>query len=169
MKQTIRFITSSLGSWSCYLRRVQNVLEDTAKIEVVETLLQPQLVSTNLNTNSALSSGIDFTVAAENTVNAVVHVKYHHQHTANKYDGLVLEGTPRAMIGTGSGVIISPDGYIITNNHVIENASELEVTLNNNKIYKAELIGSDPKTDIALIKVESEDQLPFIPLPIPIR
>lgn len=67
------------------------------------------------------------------------------------------------MIGTGSGVIISPDGYIITNNHVIENAVQLEVTLNNNKTYKAEIIGSDSKTDIALIKIDADDDLPFIP------
>jgi Do/DeqQ family serine protease len=67
------------------------------------------------------------------------------------------------MVGSGSGVIISPDGYIITNNHVIANASQLEVTLNNNKSYEAELIGADPKTDIALIRIEADDELPYIP------
>ena len=72
-------------------------------------------------------------------------------------------GKPRAMIGSGSGVIISPDGYIITNNHVIAKASQLEVTLNNNKTYEAELIGTDPKTDIALIKIDGTKDLPYIP------
>jgi|TARA_B110000503_G_scaffold34041_2_gene55316 serine protease Do len=72
-------------------------------------------------------------------------------------------GNPRAMIGTGSGVIISPDGYIISNNHVIEHASDLQVTLNNNRTYPAELIGSDPKTDIALLKINAEEALPYIP------
>jgi len=68
------------------------------------------------------------------------------------------------MLGTGSGVIISPDGYIVTNNHVIANASELTVTLNNNKTYEAELIGTDPKTDIALIRImDSDTDFPFVP------
>ncbi|MCL4157166.1 UNVERIFIED_CONTAM: hypothetical protein GTU68_022703, partial [Idotea baltica] len=64
-------------------------------------------------------------------------------------------------IGTGSGVIISPDGYIITNNHVIKGANELEITLNNQKSYPAEVIGADESTDIALIKIDAED-LPFV-------
>ena len=68
-------------------------------------------------------------------------------------EDLFLGRSPqRAQIGTGSGVIITADGYIITNNHVIENSQELSVTLNNNKTYDAKIIGSDPKTDIALIK-----------------
>jgi Do/DeqQ family serine protease len=67
------------------------------------------------------------------------------------------------MVGSGSGVIISPDGYIVTNNHVIANATNLEVTLNNNKTYKAELIGTDPITDIALIKIDDDDDFPYIP------
>jgi Do/DeqQ family serine protease len=65
------------------------------------------------------------------------------------------------QIGTGSGVIISEDGYIVTNNHVIKDATELEVTLNNKKTYKAKLIGTDAKMDIALLKIDSEDKLPY--------
>jgi len=68
----------------------------------------------------------------------------------------------RPQMGTGSGVIINADGYIITNNHVINNAQELSVTLNNNKTYPAELIGTDPKTDIALLKIEAEEALPYV-------
>jgi S1-C subfamily serine protease len=56
-------------------------------------------------------------------------------------------------VGTGSGVIISEDGYIVTNNHVIKDASEIEITLNNKKSYKAKLIGTDSKMDIALLKL----------------
>ena len=70
---------------------------------------------------------------------------------------------PTERIGTGSGVIISADGYIVTNNHVIENSSKLEVTLNNNKTYVAELIGTDANTDIALIKINTKEELAFIP------
>ncbi|MCL4161865.1 UNVERIFIED_CONTAM: hypothetical protein GTU68_020251 [Idotea baltica] len=69
--------------------------------------------------------------------------------------------TQRAQIGTGSGVIISPDGYIITNNHVIAGSRELSVTMNNNKTYNAKIIGTDEKTDIALIKIEADEELPF--------
>src|SRR5699024_1016789 len=60
------------------------------------------------------------------------------------------------------GVIISPDGYIVTNNHVIENSTKLQVTLNNNKSYTAQLVGTDPETDIALLKIEADNELPYL-------
>ena len=66
----------------------------------------------------------------------------------------------QTQVGTGSGVIISKDGYIVTNNHVIQNATELEVTLNDNKTYKAKLIGTDSKMDIALLKIDADEDLP---------
>lgn len=108
----------------------------------------------------------DFTEAAEKTVNGVVHVKnvavYRGPRTMRDY----IYGNNRggkALQGTGSGVIISPDGYIVTNNHVIKGASEIEVTLNNNKTFKAEIIGNDETSDIALLKIDAEDldYLPF--------
>ena len=71
--------------------------------------------------------------------------------------------TPRDQVGLGSGVIIRPDGYIVTNNHVIAGADVIEVTLENNKVYPAKLVGTDPATDIALIKIEGED-LPVVPI-----
>ena len=64
---------------------------------------------------------------------------------------------PRSKSGKGSGVIISPDGYIVTNNHVIDFADEFEVTLYDNRKFKATLIGSDPRTDVAVIKVDASD------------
>lgn len=123
------------------------------------------VVPTNFRPMSSEVLETDFTIAAEKTVHSVVHVK---NTTISRQPGNMMElffggGAPRAMIGTGSGVIISPDGYIISNNHVIEHASELEVTLNDNRIYTAEVVGSDPKTDIALLKIEAEDPLPYIP------
>ena len=122
------------------------------------------IVKTGFANNPAPINTVDFTEAAEKTVHAVVHVK----NTSIINQPVTLSqlfyggGEPHAMIGSGSGVIISPDGYIITNNHVIANATELEVTLNNNKIYTAKLIGTDPKTDIALIKVDPDEDLPYI-------
>ncbi|NNJ88637.1 MAG: trypsin-like serine protease [Eudoraea sp.] len=108
---------------------------------------------------------VGFSLAAEKTVNAVVHVK--NMSLSTKQSSLLdffygSGGRQVPQIGTGSGVIISPDGYIVTNNHVIAKASELKVTLNNNKTYDAELIGSDPNTDIALIKIDSDRSLPYL-------
>ena len=112
------------------------------------------------------SENIDFTDAAENAVHAVVHVK--NVSTRTVYDpisqffyGSRGGGQQQEQIGTGSGVIISADGYIVTNNHVIKDANELEVTLNNKKVYKAKLIGTDSKMDIALLKIDADTKLPF--------
>jgi serine protease Do len=108
---------------------------------------------------------IDFTAAAENTVHTVVHVKNVSVRTVSdpimEYFYGSRGGQQQEQIGTGSGVIISEDGYIVTNNHVVQNASELEVTLNNNKSYKAKLIGTDSKMDIALLKIDTNERLPY--------
>ncbi|MEW4924180.1 trypsin-like peptidase domain-containing protein [Algibacter sp. 2305UL17-15] len=106
----------------------------------------------------------DFTKAAENTVNAVVHVKNVTISSGQITIQDLFSGrrSHRAQMGTGSGVIITPDGYIITNNHVVDKSQELSVTLNNNKTYKAEIIGTDPKTDIALLKIEADEDLPVV-------
>jgi len=69
---------------------------------------------------------------------------------------------PQTRVGMGSGVIISADGYIVTNNHVIDGADDIEVTLHDNRVYKAKVIGSDPSTDLALIQIKEKD-LPFVP------
>lgn len=105
----------------------------------------------------------DFTEAATDAVHTVVHVKNTTISRApmTLQDLFMGRNTERAQIGTGSGVIISPDGYIITNNHVINGAQQLSITLNDNRIYNAELIGSDEKTDIALLKIDAETDLAF--------
>jgi Do/DeqQ family serine protease len=112
------------------------------------------------------AENIDFTAAAENAVHTVVHVKNVSVRTVYNpimqfFYGTNGGGQQQEQIGTGSGVIISEDGYIVTNNHVIKDATELEVTLNNKKAYKAKLIGTDAKMDIALLKIDSEDKLPY--------
>ncbi|MBE0391434.1 trypsin-like peptidase domain-containing protein [Flavobacterium sp. PL002] len=113
-----------------------------------------------------LSSDIlDFTVAAENTVHTVVHVKNVSYKTISnpmlEYFYGYKGGQSQEQVGTGSGVIISADGYIVTNNHVIKDASEIEITLNNKKSYKAKLIGTDSKMDIALLKIDADEKLPY--------
>ena len=103
---------------------------------------------------------VDFTTAAENTVNAVVHVKNVTVNRSPRSRSEFFYGydqRQRPQVGTGSGVIISPDGYIVTNNHVIARATELSVSLNNNRTYEAVVVGTDPITDIALLKIEAED------------
>ncbi|WP_333667360.1 S1C family serine protease, partial [Flavobacterium sp.] len=108
---------------------------------------------------------VDFTAAAENAVHTVVHVKNVSVRTVSNP---IMEffygqrgGQQQEQVGTGSGVIISEDGYIVTNNHVIKDATELEVTLNNNKTYKAKVIGTDSKMDIALLKISADEKLPY--------
>ena len=108
---------------------------------------------------------IDFTEAAEKTIHTVVHVKNVSRRTITnpmlEYFYGYKGGQSQEQVGTGSGVIISEDGYIVTNNHVIKGASEIEITLNNKKSYQAKLIGTDSKMDIALLKIDSEEKLPY--------
>ncbi|AUC14724.1 serine protease [Tenacibaculum sp. SZ-18] len=160
---TIAFLggVSSLGAYKAFIEKPQVIVERT---------VEPELQTVNSNYTPAVlnSSSVptDFTEAAEKTVNTVVHVKNTAiKEVYNPFEEFFGTGNGKRKqerIGTGSGVIISSDGYIVTNNHVIEGATELEVTLNNKKKYKAQLIGSDDKNDIALLKIESEIDLPYI-------
>ena len=123
----------------------------------------PFIKTSNYPPTPAGGTNIDFTKAAEKTLHAVVHVK---NTTMSKgytsFEDLFFgRMQSRPQIGTGSGVIISPDGYIITNNHVIEGAQSIEVTTNNNKTFEANLVGTDPVTDIALLKIESDEELTY--------
>ena len=120
----------------------------------------------NYTKNVGLSAeSVDFTDAADKTVHSVVHVKNVSYRTVSNpmleffygYKG----GQQQEQIGTGSGVIISEDGYIVTNNHVVKDANDIEITLNNKKIYKAKLVGTDSKMDIALLKIDADEKLPY--------
>lgn len=162
MKQTIRLFLVALFAGAITLGGYK-YLEKEEHIT-----FSPHETSKFIPTNflgTAAEMSTDFTEAAEKTIHAVVHVKNItvSRQPTNIFEYIQGSGQPRAMVGSGSGVIISPDGYIITNNHVIANASNLEVTLNNNKAYSAKLIGTDPSTDIALLKIDSSDDFPFIP------
>lgn len=163
MKQTIRLFLVALFAGAVTLGGYKYFEEE--KLISFETPQQQTKFIPTTFSGTAAEMTTDFTEAAEKTVHAVVHVK---NITVSRQPTNIIEyfrggGQPRAMVGSGSGVIVSPDGYIVTNNHVIANATNLEVTLNNNKTYKAELIGSDPNTDIALIKIEDNDDFPFVP------
>ena len=116
----------------------------------------------------------DFTVAAEQTVNAVVHVKtkYTPKTSARQpmndpfFDFFFgnpdsYNRTPQPQMSSGSGVIISQDGYIVTNNHVIEKSDEIEIILNDKRSFTATLVGADPSTDLALLKINANDLSPI--------
>ena len=123
--------------------------------------------------NLADSDYPDFTYAAESAVEAVVYVEVTVQ-SRQQYQNIdpffrfffgdeFSQPQSREQKGSGSGVIIRPDGYIVTNNHVVANASKISVTLNNNQQYDATVVGTDPATDVAIIKVDA-DNLPTIPM-----
>lgn len=123
--------------------------------------------------NTAMAPpAVDFTVAAENSTAGVVHVTSTRKPSQTQFQRSPFEdlfgpyfqqpnrGPQKA---SGSGVIISPDGYIVTNNHVINEAEQIEIVLNDNQKYFAELIGKDPSTDLALLKIDATNDLQFIP------
>lgn len=121
-----------------------------------------------------LSAGFpeNFNIAADKTMPAVVHIKSIRTYSVRNYDPFYdffgvqprqQGGNSRQAVSSGSGVIISKDGYIVTNNHVIKDADELEVTLFDNRTFTATVIGTDPSTDLGLIRIESSD-LPVVDL-----
>jgi serine protease Do len=133
---------------------------DTSNIQIRDA--QPYLTSMQMQ-----EGPVDLTYAAEQTVHAVVHVHVKSMMEMQP-DNPIMQwfygdrpSKPREVSGYGSGVIISSDGYIITNNHVIENAESVDVTLNDKRTFTARIIGRDPSTDIALLKIKADD-LPYI-------
>ncbi|RYM30810.1 PDZ domain-containing protein [Brumimicrobium glaciale] len=117
----------------------------------------------NINfASSEIDSKLDFTKASEESIHSVVHVKTKVVQSYVQTDPFLEffygpgAGRERKQFGSGSGsgVIVSQDGYIVTNNHVIQNASEIQVTLNNNTTFDAVVVGTDPSTDIAVLKIE---------------
>ncbi|WP_369048852.1 trypsin-like peptidase domain-containing protein [Tenacibaculum sp. UWU-22] len=152
----------TLIGYKFLIEKPQVVVKQTTQptLQTFKASYRPEVVNTT-------STPTDFTEAAEKTVHAVVHVKNTAiREVLNPYDYFFGRGDgteKREEVGTGSGVIISSDGYIVTNNHVIANATDLEVTLNDHKKLKAKVIGADEKNDIALLKVDAGEDLPFIP------
>ena len=134
-----------------------------------ELFKQNPVVDTHFASSVVRSDYPDLTYAAENAVKAVVNIKATMTVSSPAYRDPFLEffgypqgGTKREAQAGGSGVIISSDGYIVTNNHVINNATTLSVKLHDGRTFEAKVIGSDPETDVALIKIEAEG-LPTLP------
>ena len=154
----------TLGGYKVFMEK-EKVLHQTSEISMKPS---NSTFSPIVLTSAAIENTTDFTVAAESTVHAVVHVKNTAVRTQKNPWAELFYGNGNGsrryeQVGTGSGVIISQDGYIVTNNHVIEGATDLEITLNNKQKYKASLIGTDPSNDIALLKINTDVDLPYIP------
>ena len=139
--------------------------ESVSQVEQVQPRVQRTAFLPTQNTP-------DFVDAAENSVDAVVHIMTKVVKQGSTYEdffGALLgqiygypgQSRSNTMVAYGSGVVLTPDGYIVTNNHVVEGADEVEVTFNNKVKKTATIIGTDPTTDLALIKVEASD-LPFL-------
>lgn len=155
------------------------LMEKNAGKEMVVAVQQDSsfAMPTALFGDSKPAQPVDLTEAAENSIHAVVHIKSTQlgktqtvTQMPDLFDFFFGDGMGRQQqvrtqprVGFGSGVIISKDGYIVTNNHVIEGADEIEVKLNDNREYKGKLIGTDPNTDLALVKIEGDD-FPIIPI-----
>lgn len=153
----------------------------SSRMKGKEIVAVPAQTSSFYSSSAALGTKgvqpVDLTEAAEKTIHGVVHIK----STVNSKTRTVQEmpdifeyffgnGQPRQrqyrsqpQVGYGSGVILSSDGYIVTNNHVIEGADEIEVTLNDNRTFQASVVGADSNSDLALIKIEG-DEFPVIPM-----
>lgn len=130
--------------------------EKIVEVRPAATLVAEEIARENLGRQAYFSSSpTDFIAAADKGRPAVVFIRAIQKSGKTKVMGENLGGS------TGSGVIISRDGYIVTNNHVVENASSIEVMLNDNREYKAKLVGADPTTDLAIVKIETID-LPFL-------
>ncbi len=151
------------------------VIASTLSIYIYHNYLGNQLIHQNKTTtednfskvvnNITALKNIDFTLAANKAIHAVVHIKttYSNQQSNGSY-GFFFRGNPAMPYeGSGSGVIISSDGYIVTNNHVVEQSSKIEIVLNDKRSFKAKVIGYDPNTDLALLKIDAEKlvSIPF--------
>ena len=163
----IAMLSALIGGLTAYA--VVNVMVDKNGAVASENVSGAQFRTVNLTHDN----WPDFTYAAESAVDAVVYVKVtstassQQQAPSSIFDfffGYPQGPAPqqREKVGSGSGVIIREDGYIVTNNHVIDGATKIEVTLNSNQTYPATLVGTDPATDVALLKIEAEG-LPYIP------
>lgn len=153
------FVVAFLGSLLAINSNKFFVSEDSSYKSIQERQEELGVNSVKVKYESNVPKELDFTIISELATNSVVHIRssYNASLKSNGY----YQYRQGPSQSSGSGVIVSDDGYIVTNNHVIEGASEIQVVLNDNRSYKAEIIGMDPTTDLALIKIKG-DQFPFM-------
>ena len=143
-----------------------NIQEEISKLkeeqskDLVLKSFKTQAKNTNFNYLDVQRP--DFVEIAKKSINTVVHVKSSSSGGDYSIEDFIFgRSQRRPQMGSGSGVIISSDGYIITNHHVIETAEDIQITTNSNQSYDAKIIGSDEQNDIALLKIETNDELPY--------
>ena len=163
------FAIASIGGLTAL--GLNHLLKADSKDQTSQITYQAPINYVKLPSSGSAEIAIDFTTAAASSVHSVVNVKTTYPlETQNQYmydpfrDFFGYRGQrqpQQAPVSTGSGVIISQDGYIVTNNHVVDEADKIEITLNDKRSYTADVIGKDPATDLALLKIKEED-LPFI-------
>ncbi|MEO0059715.1 MAG: hypothetical protein RLZZ312_1362 [Bacteroidota bacterium] len=162
MKKFGSLLIVSLLSGVLTLGAYKLFFDTTANNNAIITTAQPNNYARSVGFGAET---VDFATAADKAVHSVVHVKNVSRRMVNNPIMEFFYGyggqQQQEQVGTGSGVIISEDGYIVTNNHVIKDASDIEITLNNKKIYKAKVIGTDIKMDIALLKIDAPEKLPY--------
>lgn len=162
MKQTLSTLAVAIAGGAAAVIGYTQLVDSPQQV-VIQQNQTPSVVRT---ANGAPIQWDNFSEAAEMAVNSVVHVKtaVEQGYYVSPFRGFGFgQGnmTPRIVEGTGSGVIISENGYIVTNNHVVANAQSVKVMLNDNREYEAEVIGTDPTTDIAVLKIEAENLQPL--------
>ncbi|MBQ6102027.1 MAG: trypsin-like peptidase domain-containing protein [Bacteroidales bacterium] len=170
-KVSMTLVLAGLLAMASCGNQTQNANEGENQIEQqepVSQIEQAQQVQVQRAAFLPADGTPDFVDAAERSVDAVVHIMTKVVRQSNTYDDFFgallgqLYGYPgqtrnNTMVAYGSGVVLTPDGYIVTNNHVVEGADEVEVTFNNKVKKTASIVGTDPTTDLALIKVDGED------------
>jgi Do/DeqQ family serine protease len=167
MKKIILLVCASalgglltLGGYKLFVENGHTQIVKNEKTQL--PVFIPASANNSLLTNTERPNLI---TAANKTIDAVVHVKNTQINRNAQTWGNIFSNNQverKQLAGAGSGVIISPDGYIITNNHVIKGAVEISIALNDNKTYMAKLVGTDAKNDIALLKIDTADKLPFV-------
>ena len=159
---TLGFIIGGITFSVFYVKSDYNNKSSQIQDKEIEEIPKKTSSFTLTNNNNS-KNNLDFNLAAEKTVNTVVHIKseyiqnYQSDPLLDFFWGPNGSRGDRTQIATGSGVIISSDGYIVTNNHVIEDASTISVTLNDGRELIAECLGTDPNTDLALLKVDQKN------------
>ena len=167
MKKYLGFTLAGIVGGTFSLAAYQLILKpnENTHVGIVQTV--PATFTNNPMRTLPPEGNVDFTTAAEQSIHSVVHIQTVSKAQNTSYsrdpmhDFFFGNGARQPVIGSGSGVIISDDGFIVTNNHVVEGSDKVEVTLNDKYTYSADIIGTDPATDLALIKIDEKD-LPFI-------
>ena len=171
---TVVAVSAAVASVTTY--KVLEKRDVAAQVVVADSGLQIHKAS--MPQTFGMQERVDLTDAADKSLHAVVHIKSTEngktrtvRRAPDIYDFFFGDGMGRQQevrtqprVGFGSGVILTEDGYIVTNNHVIDGADEIDVTLNDNRSFKGRLVGCDDKTDLALIKIEVDEKLPALPV-----